>query len=312
MPRGGAGYLDQSLAGQSRWSLALSLVRAYDNSSAHNEFEGLSEDGEVVALPLHEHDIRLNVARLELNLQYIIRADWAVRLFLPYERKDQSVAAVRIAPMTEQEWAAAQRGSQRHHQTVEKDGFTDGLLRVLHSRTNLFAAGDQLTISPGLTLPFGETSPRPDIEGRHFLLQFGNGTYDPMLDISYFNKATANLELLASISQRYPLDTNDHGFRGSRETSWRAGASYSWDLTRLTASVNGIRTGFATWDGEPNYNTGIESYDGALSLGIKLPGEGYLNATVSLPISRRNRSELGDSFDRGATFWLGYSLPIGF
>lgn len=279
----------------------------------HPETQGFDAEGQVVDLPLHEHEVRLDMARFELNLQSVFHDSWAIRVFLPYEQKDQSVAANRVDFMDEVQWAAAARGSQVHHRTEKQDGFTDGALRWIYSRSNLFTFGDQLVLSPGLSLPFGDTAEKPEAEtGRHFLLQFGSGTYDPVLDLSYYVKISPKYELAFSGAYRRSLDTNDKGYRAGSESSLRLGLSRHFQKLRLTGALFGLRTGFATWSGQPNYNTGIESLDGSLGANFKPPRNGNLNLTLSLLIDRRNRSSLGESFDRGPTVYLGYSLPLSY
>ena len=315
MPRGGAGFFDQSLANASRWSFSVNLLRSFDYQGGHDEDKGLTDDGTVIEVPLHRHEVNLDINRLELGLQYSFRQDWAVRLLLPYEEKDQSASLHPIAELSAEEWQAALNNGQIHHRDESYHGLADGFLRLVYLRPALFSSMDQFVFSTGVSLPLGQTEEDPILAGQqgreHLHLQFGNGTYDPLIEMSYYLTGH-DFELALSGFYRHPVETNDKGYRGSRELNWQAGLSRNWTDLRVSLTWTGVRNDYAYWDGMRDENTGLSAYNGSLGVTYSPRPGRSINATLSLPISQRNLGEAGESFEVGPTVYLGYAMPLNF
>jgi len=316
VPRGGAGYLDQSLADAGRWSISISVLRSFDYEGGHPEDKGLSEDGQVIAVPLHEHSVSLDINRLELNLQYIFRRDWALRLFLPYEQKNQSVMVTPVETFTPEQWQAALRGGYIHHRDETYKGLSDGFLRVAFLWPALFSMEDQIVVSAGVSLPFGRTEDDPIRAGmageEHLHLQFGTGTYDPLLDVSYYLKLSKGYEVSLSAFGRFPTANNHHGYRGGQELSSQLGLSRNWKKGRLNFGLAGVRTGYANWSGERDLNTGLKAIDAQLG-GAYSPRKGRtISLNLSIPLSQKNLAPGAESFEKGPTVYLGFAMPLPF
>jgi len=312
VPRGGTGFLDQALSSGGRWSLSLSLLRSYDYQFSHPDSTGVSEAGEVFDVPQHEHSVALDVNRLELNLQYSFHANGALRLQLPYEQKNQRAHITPIENLSQEQMTAAERAAALHHQTDRFDGFSDAFLRLAWQVPGLLADHDQLILNLGTSLPLGDTAEDParsQDSGPHNLLQFGNGTYDPLLDVSYYLPLGTVYELTLSGFARIPGDTNDEGFRGARQVNWRTALSRNWQDLRLTVSMSGLHSGYARWNGVRDENSGQDAYDA--SLGVTYTRSGHnISAGLTIPTSQTNRSPIGRTFDKGPTIYVGYALPL--
>ncbi len=110
-------------------------------------------------------------------------------LRVPYDIKDQEASVGFIEPALEEEKKAMLRNGNIHHRTETYRGLSDLMLLATYDKQALFRAGDSLKISAGTTLPTGKTEENPfelgDKGREHLHIQFGTGTFDPLLEANY-------------------------------------------------------------------------------------------------------------------------------
>jgi hypothetical protein len=144
-----------------------------------------------------------------------------------------------------------------HYLDLARQPYTPPFPDYHHRNETLFHAGDASVALPasrafgkwtagaslGVSVPTGRTEPNPFVLGAlglpHQHIQFGSGTWDPLLGLSAsrkFGVVTAS----AVASARLTLDGNPHGYRAGDRTSvavsagrafatvWSANAGLAW------------------------------------------------------------------------------------
>lgn len=290
------------------------MTRSQDNSTAHSERTGLTANGSLVDLPQYQHTVSQDVNRLEFSLQRAFRSGWALRMSAPYIIKEQSGGIADVNSFTAEQLIAAQRAQISHHQTDDEDGFGDGNISLYRMWRGALTSSDQLILSLGTTLPFGhvEGQPLPGHTGGQHLRHFGNGSFDPVANLSWYQPIGVNQELSFGLFHRKPTSTGDEGYRGSSESNWRLGYSKTWTRFRASTSFNYNRRGFSSWSDMRDEGSGVESYDAGLSIAWTQTQRRTVSLNVSIPLDQHNLSPLGDTFDKGPSVFIGYAMPFSF
>ncbi|NNE09495.1 MAG: hypothetical protein HKN20_13120, partial [Gemmatimonadetes bacterium] len=270
----------------------------------------LTAGGELVNVPLHRHDITIDLSRVELEARYGVTDRWQAALRMPYERKDQSVTINTIDAATPEEVAAMQRNGDIHHRDETYTGFSDFSLLAQTAFSGLVRERDGLRIGFGATIPVGRTEDDPwklgEAGDEHLHIQFGTGTFDPIAEVIYSTAVGAGVTANSFVSTRLPVYENDKTYRGSREITAMAGLSRALGPVGLRANYLFFRQGASAWDGERDKNSGLVSHGVMLGASYKL-GRTALGVDVRIPVSQRLLADEEDAFEQG----VGVMVRLG-
>jgi len=281
----------------------------------HRETKGLSPAGQVILVPEHEHEVTLDFSRFELSADYGLGDGWHAWLRVPYDVKRRRARVRATAPATPAEREAQERNLELHHPTETLEGFGDlHLLGVRKARDLLFPR-DVLVAAAGTSLPTGRTEEDPYERGRaglpHEHVQFGTGTFDPLLELYYTVPLLDGLHLSLSEIGRFPLVENPKDYQGPVEVSATLGLGYR--LAEPLSAHAGWSTfyqGYARWDGGRDVNSGLVSHGVTLGGTYALGGRASVSLSVRVPVSQRTLSDEGDTFEQGILLQLGVSYAF--
>jgi hypothetical protein len=181
-----------------------------------------------------------------------------------------------------------------HHRNETLLGLGDPELSALASRP---IGGWTLGGSVGASIPLGRTEENPFALGRlglpHQHIQFGTGTVDPLLGIS-FGRAYGTLQLALDGSARLPLHENTHGLRtGDRFTgSLHASAPVAGEWS-ASAALTASREQAEKWSGRIEEEGNLGRTDVMLGLGVSraVHALGAFSASVQIPLLTRSTGE---------------------
>ena len=295
-------------AGAWRASLDFSLSRGL--SGGHLETDGLTPDGQVIETVPHAHGVTLDLMRYEMGLTRTFDANWDAFIRIPYFIKDQRAEVVFPNGGTAEERDAAIRNGLAHHRTGVYEGFSDLEAGVGWKKRGFLGEGTVFRFSLGVAIPVGDTVTDPLVAGdlglEHLHIQFGNGTFDPILDF-YAGKPLNDKWALSLYGKgRFPLYENTHGYRGSLEGMLIPRITFlpSKKLS-LAAGVAANYFGYTEWSGRRDPNSGQFTVNGALSAGYKFNEHLTASASVLMPVYTNSFSE-EDTLEPAPT--LGFSL----
>lgn len=226
-------------------------------------------------MPLHRHEIEIDIQRVEFSISRVIDANWDAQFRLPWFSKKQVAEVEFIEQASAEEKSAARLNGEIHHRTETYEGFGDAEVTVGWRTYGLLHEKDTFRVSLGVSLPFGDTVEDPwllgDAGNEHLHIEFGTGTFDPVADL-YYGYALHD-QWAASIYARakVPLYENSDGHRGSVEAVVSPRLQYR-PLPRLsfTAGLSANYLGRSEWE-----QTGIDRNSGAI-LGYASAGVGYI------------------------------------
>ena len=274
-------------AGSWRVSMDVSMSRGL--SGGHPETEGLTADGRLVETVLHQHEVELDLTRFELGITRTFSANWDGFLRIPYFIKDQQASVIFPFGGTDEERADAIRNGYAHHRTETYEGFSDLELGVGWKKKGLLGEGSIFRFSLGLTIPAGATEEDPLVAGDlglvHNHVQFGNGTFDPLIDVYYGRPLGSHWAFSVYGKARIPLYENSHGFQGGFEgtliprLTWLAGKKLS-----LSAGLAANYYDYTEWNGRRDPNSGQFTLNAALSAGYKFSESFTASLSVLAPL----------------------------
>jgi len=255
-----------------------------------------------VDVPLHRHEVSLDYTRVELALDYTLSARWSASLRVPWEQKAQHASIALVEPATPAEREAMLRGMNVHHRDATYRGLGD-LMFLGHRRLN-----DHWILGIGTSIPTGHTVENPYLLGdrgiEHVHIQFGSGTFDPLLDATYRSGSFS-----AFATARLPLYENTRTLRAPPELGAGLGASHRIsDRLRLRAELAAFRQGYGEWDGVRDENTGIVSTSATLGASMRAKST-ILALDVRVPVSQRTLA-VGDAFKQGPAVMLTVGRKI--
>lgn len=295
------------------WRFSLTTLYGTDFEGGHFSTGGNASDGSAVTVPLYRHEVSLDYARVELALDYTVAPQWELTLRMPFESKRQQSSIGFVEPATPAQREAMQRNADIHHRSVTLRGISDLMLLGRHRRASVWREGDALSISAGITLPTGNTVENPYRLGEagqeHLHIQFGTGTFDPLLEASYTAPLFGRLSAGAYLAGRAPLYENGHGFQAPPDATLGAHLSHrASDRLLLRLEAAGYVQGYGKWDGSRDENTGLlaTSLTGGATMRF---GERWISADVRVPVSQRTLTE-GDAFTQGPTFVVSVGGPL--
>lgn len=287
-------------------ALRFTLTTLYgsDFEGGHASHDGNAPDGTPIDVPLYRHEVSLDYARIELALQYAFAENWDVTARIPWEQKAQHAGITFVENATPAERAAMQRNIDIHHRTVTLRGMGDVMLLAKRRWPAMWRDGDALSISAGTSIPTGRTIENPYIAGdrdeQHLHIQFGTGTFDPLLEASYSAPIRGRISAGGYVAARAPLYENSHGFRGATDVTLAAfGALRATERLQLRLEAAAYRQGYAAWNGVRDENSGLVSTSITAGATLQLRGVS-VSADVRHPLSQRTLHE-GDAFTQGAT-----------
>ena len=279
-------------------------MRWFNAKGGHSETKGISPDGKVIDVPLHRHHVKLNIFRIDVGLKYHLTSKWVLEANLPYETKTQEATLEEIEPVTSMEREAIIRNRDNHHRNEIYIGPTDADLFLGYQTQGLFRANDFLMARVGTTLPFGKTEDDPwklgDAGLEHLHIQFGTGTFNPIVDLYYSLPIYKGLNASGSVRGKLPFYENSKTYRGSREVTYTGGLSYRVnDWIAFQAGYLGFYQSFAYWAGAQDINTGLLFSMASLSASITTPYDVPLSLAVMLPLQQETLYEESDAFEFG-------------
>ncbi|MDA1142347.1 MAG: hypothetical protein O3B01_27610 [Planctomycetota bacterium] len=285
--------------------LFLNLAQGFDFEGGHDEDKGRTLSGARIDVPLHKHEVSLDVTRIGTELEYTFRDNWDIWLRIPYELKDRHARVGLVDPASPDQQAAMQRNLDLHHRNQKLEGFGDLKLLLAHRMTGVFRDRDSLDFAFGSSLPTGDTESDPfkaaDAGQAHEHTQFGSGTFDPLMEIYYSSPVSESLKVGGFATGRFPFYENSNSYRGPIEITGGPQASYK--LTKwlnVQASVSVFYQDYAYWSGERDINSGLLGTNATAGASIKI-SKTTLNLGVRFPVTQEALSDQGDSFEQGPT-----------
>lgn len=291
----------------------VSALAGFNFEGGHPAFEGLDTAGNVVSVPEFNHVVSLDYQRIELELRYTFADHWAAWLRIPYEIKDQSVEIVIPGSATPAEQAVMLRNGEIHHRDQIYSNVSDLNLLVAKGSRNWLSEGDLLVLAVGSSVPVGRTEEDPflsaDLGLQHLHLQFGTGTFDPLVELSYNRPVGTRTFLGTYIAGRFPLYANSKGYRGPPEVTASLNGRYRIS-GRMSLKARGIffLQGYGQWSGERDINSGLVSVGSLLGASIALGSGIAVNTDLRLPIHQATLSGEGDSFELGPMIHVNISM----
>lgn len=291
----------------------VNALAGFNFEGGHPAFEGLDTAGNVVSVPEFNHVVSLDYQRIELELRYTFADHWAAWLRIPYEIKDQSVEIVIPGSATPAEQAVMLRNGEIHHRDQIYSNISDLNLLVAKGSRNWLSEGDLLVLAVGSSVPVGRTEEDPflsaDLGLQHLHLQFGTGTFDPLVELSYNRPVGTRTFLGTYIAGRFPLYANSKGYRGPPEVTASLNGRYRIS-GRMSLKARGIffLQGYGQWSGERDINSGLVSVGSLLGASIALGSGIAVNTDLRLPIHQATLSGEGDSFELGPMIHVNISM----
>lgn len=145
----------------------------------------------------------------------------------------------------------------------------------------------------------------------HEHIQFGTGTFDPLLELYYFTPISDRVRASVNALAKLPLYENGKGYQGPVEVS--SGLS----LTVAPTERFSLRVGWsfyyqnaARWNGERDINSGLISHGAVGGLSYKVSDSAYLSFDLRVPVSQKTLSDDGDTFEQGTVAQLGLSYSF--
>ena len=280
------------------------MMRWFDAQGGHVEREGISRDRKLIDVPLHRHHIKLNIFRVDIGLKYQLGSQWTLEANLPYETKAQEATLEKIDPVTPEQWDAIVRNQTNHHRNETYTGLGDADILFTRHVHGIFRENDFFSGRVGTTIPFGNTEADPwklGAAGReHLHIQFGTGTFNPILDLHYSLPLYQGLGANASIRGKFPFYENSKTYRASRELTYTGGLNYRFnDWLSVQAGYLGFYQTYAYWAGELDINTGLLFSMASVGASIVTPYNIPVSVAVMFPLSQKTLYEQSDAFEFG-------------
>jgi len=295
--------------GGGSWRLSLDVSSSRGLTGGHPEDEGISPSGEVIRIAEHAHRVELDLTRYELGISRTFDETWDAFLRIPYFVKDQKADVLFENGTSQADRDAAILSGSYHHRTETYEGFSDFEFGVGWRKRDILGEDSVFRFSLGVTLPVGDYEKNDPLaagdEGReHLHIQFGNGTFDPVMDFYLGIPLAKKWSFNLYGKGRFPLYENSAGYHGSVEGMLIPRVTYlaTKDLS-LSAGVSASYFGYAEWNGRRDPNSGQFSTNAALSVGYKFNEHLTGSFSTLLPLSTKTFSG-EDALDPAPTFTL--------
>jgi hypothetical protein len=177
-----------------------------------------------------------------------------------------------------------------HHRNETLSGIADPQVGVTFGH---ISASWTLAARLGLSIPLGRTEANPFELGRlgkwHQHIQFGTGTWDPILGVAV-GRAAGPVNLQLGGVARFPTSENEHGYRaGRRYALFLSGSPTLGNDWSANAGLNLAREEPEKWNGRIEGEGNLGRTDLFLSLGggRSLPPFGALSVNVEVPLASK-------------------------
>ena len=242
----------------------------------------------------NRHFVELHWFRTELDLAYGVAKDWDVELDLPFDVKDVE-ARYELpdgTPFDNPE-------GDLHHRDERLEGISDLKLFANYRPGGVLLKDDRLHVGLGVSLPVGKVESDPWELGaqgsKHQHIQFGTGTWDPLLGLSVA-RTVGGTTLLASGLVRLVVGENEHGYRAGHR--YAAGLVADRPLAgrwRVQGGLDFAREDAERWNGvvEEEGNLGRTDLLAGVGVSRPFPPAGTLTLQVKVPLlTRANGAQL--------------------
>jgi len=288
------------------------VTNGFDYQGGHPNAFGRDPDGKEINVPLHDHVVELDFVRTELSLEYTFKTNWTVWLRVPYDIKIQTASINYLEPVTQYEREAILRNRDNHHRNETYTGISDFPLLLARRINGFLSKKGRLDIALGTSLPLGRTEKNPLIAGKegeqHLHIQFGSGTFNPLLEFHYVIGLTKRVSLALYSINKLPFYQNNKNYMAAMETTSGIGLGYrvaNWLFIRTTFA--NFSQSQAKWDGIKDPNSGLISFNTTANLTFKLKNGLAITPGYRFPLSQQTLSDEGDTFTYGSTFVLNVS-----
>ena len=278
----------------------------------HDNFTGLNAEGEVIDVIAHEHIVNLNFIRSELALEYTFATNWSTWVRIPYDVKMQTATVEFVEGTTLFDQEAIVRNRDNHHRNENYSGISDVKLFTANRFTGFLGEKGRLDLAFGFSLPVGTIEGDPIQAGlngdKHLHIQFGSGTFDPLLELHYVTSLSKKISLALFTMNKFPLYQNRNNYQAPLETT--SGISSAFRVNSMLSGRATIATfsqGQATWNGLNDPNSGLFSVNGTVAATISLSRDLLVATGYRFPIYQKTLSSTGDVFQYGPTFVLNIS-----
>ncbi|MYK18495.1 restriction endonuclease subunit S [Candidatus Poribacteria bacterium] len=287
-----------------QFQVNVNMLVSPDARGGHRASTGLSAAGEIIDAPLHRHRVALSTYRIDVGLQYLLNDQWMLQANVPYAVKDQRASIEWIDPVTTEDKQAILRSRDIHHRNETYTGLADSDLFLGYKFRGLFKAGDILFARLGTTIPTGRTEENPwklgDAGIEHLHIQFGTGTFNPIVNLRYSLPLYRGMMITASTRGTFPFYENSKTYRGPVELSYTAGFMYRlFDWLSFNGNYLGFYQSAAIWDGERDINTGLRYSMAALGMSLATLDGITVSANVMFPLTQETLYDEGDAIEFG-------------
>lgn len=287
-----------------RFQSTVSMMRWFDAQGGHVERQGVSPEGKIIDVPLHRHHVKLNIFRVDVGLKYQLSPQWVLEASVPYETKAQEATVEELDPVTPEQWNAILRNGNNHHRNETYTGLADADILLARHIHGIFKEDDFFIGRVGTTIPFGKTEEDPwklgDAGREHLHIQFGTGTFNPIIGLHYSLPLYKGLGANASIRGKFPFYENSKTYRAPRELTYTGGLNYRFnDWLSVQASYLGFYQTYAYWAGELDINTGLLFNMASVGASVVTPYNIPVSVALVLPLSQRTLYEESDAFEFG-------------
>lgn len=250
----------------------------------------------------YRHLQDLDVAMLSLRAARGLAPGWGLEAMVPLRIVRSRIEYTDLAGAP---YVPADPGL--HHRNETLPGVGDPWLMVVRGAE---AGGWQLGARAGVAVPAGRTEPNPFALGDdgvwHQHVQFGNGTWDPLLGLAA-RRSLGGTTLDVDAFARLTAYENDKGFRSGHR--FRAGAELARPLLPSLTGSLGLswqREEAELWDGLREEEGNLGRTDVMLELGLAhpVPGVGAFVASLSIPLV--SDLDVGGQAEQPLVFALGW------
>ena len=200
-----------------------------------------------------------------------------------------------------------------HHTDDVLTGFSDASLLATWHAHDFAKEGDLFSLALGTSIPIGRTEHDPYEAGSdaeaHEHVQFGTGTFDPLVE-TYYTRSVEDWNLSLFAIARLPVYESSKDYRGSRTTTMGLNAMRPIDDTyAASASLIFQREGFAHWaESGRDVNTGFSATSLKLGLSRSTETGSRWNLGLILPIETDPLDPAGEAFVPGPLLQLSLNF----
>ncbi|PCJ85574.1 MAG: hypothetical protein COA57_07460 [Flavobacteriales bacterium] len=295
--------------------VTLNVTNGWDYQGGHEHDQGLTEERNIITVPLHEHKVDLDFVRSEISMEYTFATNWTAWLRVPYDVKMQTATIDFIEPLTDYEKESAFRNRDIHHRTENYLGISDSRLFVAHRFNGFISKKGRLDVALGTSLPIGKTEENPLERGgqgqKHMHIQFGTGTFDPLLELHYVASVSKKTSLALFTMNKYPFYENNHGFKAPFEST--SGLGFGWSINKrlaARATFANFYQSFSLWEGEKDPNSGLIALNASVNFTFRLKSGLTITPGYRYPIYQKTLVAGGDTYEYGHTFLLNISYLV--